>query len=308
MSAAFEAIAPVILLLVLGFALGRRRFPAAGFWPAVETLVYWCLFPALLVRTTVGVVGDGGVVLGITAAILGPIGLVMALVTLGAPLLGLAGRMIPAVAQAATRQNVYIAFAAALGLWGEAALPPLAVAVAAYVPGVNLASALLLGLHAETRPRPAALARALLLNPLVLASATGFALGQSGLRLPFVIDETLRVLGAASLPLALLATGAGLVWRGAGRRELAWLAAASTFKLAGLPLLTVAVALLLGLPALPFAVVVLFASLPLSPTAYVQTRAMGGHAGFMANAVALQTLLAMATLPLIMGLLEESGR
>ncbi len=293
--------------MVLGFVLGRRPFPAAGFWPAVELLVYWCLFPALLVRTTSGVEADEAVILGIVAAILVPIGLVMVLVTLGAPHLGLAGRMIPAVAQAATRQNVYIAFAAALGLWGEAALPFLAVAVAAYVPGVNIASAFLLGLHAETPQRPAALARALALNPLVLASAAGFALGWTGWRLPSVIDETLRLLGGASLPLALLATGAGLVWRGAGRRELLWLGAASTFKLVGLPLLTLALALLLGLPALPFAVVVLFASLPLSPTAYVQTRAMGGHAGFMANAVALQTLLAMASLPVVMSLLEEAA-
>lgn len=304
MSAAFGAIAPVFLLLVLGLAFGRRRFPAVGFWPAAERLVYWCLFPALLLRTTAGVESGGALMLGIALAVLGPIGLVMALVTLGAPRLGLAGRMIPAIAQAATRQNVYIAFAAALGLWGEPALAPLAIAVAAYVPGVNIASALLLGLHAATRPRPAALARALLLNPLVLASAAGLVLGQTGYQPPWVLDETLRVLATASLPLALLATGAGLVWQDTGRRELAWLAAASAFKLAGLPLLTLATALTLGLPPLPLAVVVLFASLPLSPTAYVQTRAMGGHAGFMANAVALQTLLAMASLPVVMGLLE----
>ncbi|MEZ5864670.1 MAG: AEC family transporter, partial [Geminicoccaceae bacterium] len=65
MSAAFGAIAPVFLLLVLGFAFGRRRFPAVGFWPAAERLVYWCLFPALLLRTTAGVESGGAVMLGI---------------------------------------------------------------------------------------------------------------------------------------------------------------------------------------------------------------------------------------------------
>jgi malonate transporter and related proteins len=97
-----------------------------------------------------------------------------------------------------------------------------------------------------------------------------------------------------------------LRWRGLGS-DVGWLLGTAVFKLAGQPLLTVLVALLLGLDGLALAVVVLFAALPLSPTAYVQTRAMGGHAVFMANAVALQTLAAMATLPVVLILLVAAA-
>jgi predicted permease len=301
MAAALGAIAPIFLLLVLGFALGRRAFPGPGFWPMAERLVYCVLFPALLLRSTAAIDADGQL-LGIAAAVLGPIFLVMALVGLLGRRLGLGRLLLPAVAQAATRQNVYIAFAAALGIWGEPALAPLAIAVAAYTPGVNIASAVLLGMHAETRLRAAALARALALNPLVLACALGLALGVADIALPPLLDETLRILALASLPLALLATGAGLRWQGLGG-DAGWLVGTAAFKLAGQPLLTLAVGRLLGLDGLALAVVVLFAALPLSPTAYVQTRAMGGHATFMANAVALQTLVAMATLPVVLILL-----
>jgi hypothetical protein len=210
--------------------------------------------------------------------------------------------LLPAVAQAATRQNVYIAFAAALGIWGEPALAPLAIAVAAYTPGVNVASAVLLGTHGEVRLGPGALARVLLLNPLVVACALGLGLGVAELTIPAILDEILRILAMASLPIALLATGAGLRWQGLGR-DSGWLAVTAAFKLAGQPLLTFALALALGLSGPALAVVVLFAALPLSPTAYVQTRAMGGHAVFMANAVALQTLVSMATLPVVLVLL-----
>lgn len=305
MTAAVGAIAPIFLLLVLGFALGTRRFPDPAFWPAAERLVYGVLFPALLVRSTASI-DAGGDLLRIALAVLGPIFLVMALVAVVGGRLGLERRLLPAVAQAATRQNVYIAFAAALGIWGEPALVPLAIAVAAYTPGVNLASALLLGMHAEVRPAPFALARALALNPLVLACALGLGLGFAGITIPAVLDEGLRILALASLPLALLATGAGLRWRGLGG-EAGWLLATAGFKLAGQPLLTLAVGLAIGLEGLALVVVVLFAALPLTPTAYVQTRAMGGHADFMANAVALQTVLAMVSLPLVLVLLGPLG-
>jgi malonate transporter len=302
MAAALGAIAPIFLLLVLGFALGRRDFPGPGFWPLAERLVYFVLFPALLVRSTAAIEADGAI-LAIAAAVLGPIFLVMALVAVLGRKLGLDDRLVPAVAQAATRQNVYIAFAAALGVWGEPALVPLAIAVAAYTPGVNMAAAILLGMHGEQRLAPLALLRTLAFNPLVLACFGGLAIGLAGLEIPRFIDDVLQILGVASLPLALLATGAGLRWQGLGA-DTGWLIGTAVFKLLGQPLLTFAAAMALGLDGLALAVVVLFAALPLSPTAYVQTRAMGGHAVFMANAVALQTLAAMATLPLVLVLLQ----
>ena len=301
MTAALGAIAPVFLLLVLGFALGRRDFPGPGFWPLAERLVFFVLFPALLVRSTATIDVDGEI-LRVALAVLGPIFLVMALVAGFGQRLGLDRRLLPAVAQAATRQNVYIAFAAALGIWGEPALAPLAIAVAAYTPGVNVASTLLLGMHAEVQPRPAALLRTLALNPLVVACALGLGLGFAEVRIPSIPGEVLRILAMASLPIALLATGAGLRWQGLGA-DAGWLAATAAFKLAGQPLLTFALGRAIGLDGLALVVVVLFAALPLSPTAYVQTRAMGGHAVFMANAVALQTLISMATLPVVLVLL-----
>jgi hypothetical protein len=302
MAEALGAIAPIFLLLVLGFALGRRDFPGAGFWPLVERLVYFLLFPALLIRSTASIEADGGI-WRIAVAVLGPIFAVMAAVAFLGPKLGLGRRLLPAVAQAATRQNVYIAFAAAIAAWGEPALLPLGIAVAAYAPGVNLASAWLLGMHAEVRLRPMAFARALVLNPLVLACGLGFALGLGRIPVPAIVDEVLRSLAAAALPLALLATGAGLRWQGVGS-DVGWLLGTAAFKLVGQPLFTAATGLLIGLDGLTLAVVVLFAALPLSPTAYVQTRAMGGHAVFMANAVALQTLAGMATLPVVLVLLQ----
>ncbi len=66
-------------------------------------------------------------------------------------------------------------------------------------------------------------------------------------------------------------------------------------KLAALPALTLLTGRLLGLQGIDLLALVLLASLPLSASAYVQTRQMGGAAHLLAASMTVQTLLAMAT-------------
>ena len=60
----------------------------------------------------------------------------------------------------------------------------------------------------------------------------------------------------------------------------------------------------LHLPALESSVLVLFFALPTAPTAYVLTRQLGGDGHLMAGIITLQTLLAAASLPLVLTLLN----
>ena len=52
MIATFGALAPVFILIALGWLLRARGFPGDHFWPAAERLVYFVLFPPLLFLTT----------------------------------------------------------------------------------------------------------------------------------------------------------------------------------------------------------------------------------------------------------------
>lgn len=47
----FGALIPVFLLIVLGFALNRVLLTDPSFWRGLEQLVYYVLFPALLIDT-----------------------------------------------------------------------------------------------------------------------------------------------------------------------------------------------------------------------------------------------------------------
>jgi predicted permease len=139
---------------------------------------------------------------------------------------------------------------------------------------------------------------AIVTNPLILACLAGIGLAQIGVTLPIVVDRSLEIAGRAALPLALLAIGASLQVDGLRRRSL-WLVAASAIKLLAFPLISLGLALALGLGRIELAVTVLVAAMPTAASAYPLTREMGGDADFVASAIALQTVLATLTVPLI---------
>lgn len=67
-----------------------------------------------------------------------------------------------------------------------------------------------------------------------------------------------------------------------------------------MPILAALVAWLFGLSPLDASLIVVFFALPTAPTAYVLTTQLKGDASLMAGLVTLQTLLAAASLPLVL--------
>ena len=45
------ALGPLFLLILLGAVLGYWRWPSDTFWPQMERMIYFVLFPAMLVGT-----------------------------------------------------------------------------------------------------------------------------------------------------------------------------------------------------------------------------------------------------------------
>jgi predicted permease len=140
-------------------------------------------------------------------------------------------------------------------------------------------------------------------NPLILACGVGLVLNATGLRLPPLIGPTLEILARASLPVGLLAVGAGLQFQ-ALRASGSAAAIASILKLAVLPVLTLIFGNALGAEALAQNIAVLVASVPVSASAYVMAREMGGDPAIMAGAITATTLAALATMPLALAGVE----
>jgi len=294
------ALLPIFALIALGYVFRRVQFPADGFWPPLERLIYFVLFPALLVdrlaNAELGMFTFGPFV----AALLGAVLLVGALSFLTKRLPGMSDATFGAVFMGAVRFNTYVGIGASGAVWGDAGLTVAAVVLAIWVPLVNFLSVWVLLRHGKTAsaaPMPwTRLGVGVVTNPLIVACALGALLNLTGLGLPFAIDRLVAVLGAAALPLGLLAVGAGLELGGL-RLSLGPLALASVLKIAVMPLVMLGATALFGVTGLPAAVLVLFAALPGSPAAYILARQMDGDGRLMAGIITLTTLASVLTLP-----------
>lgn len=292
------ALGPLFLLILLGAALGRLREPDATFWAQLERLIYFVLFPAMLVATLATADMAGVPVVRLAVALLGSLVVFAALLWSVQRRLGLEAAAFTSVFQGALRFNTYVGVAGAAALHGTAGATVAAVAVALMVPLVNvLCVASFIG--AGTLG-PSSLGRslaALARNPLILACLIGIGLNLSDIGLPGWSGATVELLGRAALPLGLVAVGVALRPQALLRLDRAvW--TANLLKLVLMPALVVGIALLLGLDPVSRDVALLFAALPTATSAYILARQLGGDAELMAALITGQTLLAMATLPL----------
>ncbi len=291
------ALAPVFVVIALGLTAKRLRWVADAFWQPAERLTYYVLFPALLVTTTAAAEFAALPVMPVAAAMVASSVALPLLLVLGRRPLGFAGPAFSSVIQGSIRPNTYIALAAAVALAGQEGLPLVAICIVVNVPLVNLISVLALVRYGGGAGRGAAQAALQVAkNPLILACLAGGTLNAAGLGLPPVVDPVLRILGSASLPLALLAVGAGLDLP-AARASAKAVGVAAVCKLVLLPLVAWLLCAALGLEGAARAVVVAFAALPVSASSYVLARQLGGDAAVMAGIITGTTVLAMVTMP-----------
>ncbi|PMR68058.1 AEC family transporter [Halomonas heilongjiangensis] len=298
-----SALGPLFLLILLGAVLGWTRQPGGDFWPRLERLIYFLLFPAMLISTLATADVSQVPVARLALALLGAMSLFGALLWLLRDRLRLEPPAFTSAFQGALRFNTYVGVAGAAALHGGAGATVAAVAVALMVPVVNVLC--VASFIAAGTLGPSSLGRslaALVRNPLILGCLIGIGLNLSGIGLPGWSGATVELLGRAALPLGLVAVGVAL--RPAALIRLdrgVW--ATNLIKLVLMPALVLGLALVLRLDPVSRDVALLFAALPTATSAYILARQLGGDAELMAALITGQTLLAMVTLPLWLRLL-----
>jgi predicted permease len=287
---------PDFCLIALGWVLCRYTPLDRALWDGVERLTYVLLFPVLLFGSIVrnptpleSLFQLGGVGLAIVGA---------------GVLLAAALRVWPqrdaslhaSGQQIAFRFNSYVALALSERLAGAQGLAWTAVLISACVPLANVAAVWPLARHGGQR-----YGRELARNPLIIATVAGLACNAVSLKLPDFAAATLQRIGSASLPLGLMAVGAGLRF-GALREGPGLATALLAIRHLVLPAWALWLVSWLALPDAQQMVVVVFAALPTSAAAYVLATRMGGHGAYVAGLVTVSTLLALPGLPLALAL------
>jgi predicted permease len=283
---------PDFALILLGVGVRRWMHLGDHFWTGVEKLVYFILFPALLINAIVKTRLDLGAALPLLATAFAAMLAGMLLALLPRPFIKIPPLSFASLFQCGYRFNSYIALAVAGMLYGAPGIATMGLIVGAAVPLANLVSVWMLARHGEV-----GLWREVARNPLIWGTAAGFILNLAGFVPPPPLQAFLGRLADAAIALGLITVGAALRLNGTQgvRGYSLWLLGV---KLIALPLIAASVGLLLGLDAMNYRVVVLFAALPTASSAYILAMRMGGDGRSVAWLISATTLWSMLTLPL----------
>lgn len=293
------ALIPVVLITGLGWLLAQRNFLPAEGWRAIERLVYFIFFPALIIN----VLASASFEIVPWAMVLALIGSQVALAMLGlfakraddGPRKG-------SIIQSNVRWNTFVGLSIASALFGEPGLALMAIAVAALTPTANIISVLALTHFARDNgtPKPHVVMD-MIRNPLIIGCIVGIALNLLGIAPTGIAEKTLDILGEATLALGLLVVGAAIdlkAFSRAGHTTLTW----SAVRLLGLPLAALAAGLLLNLAPDSLAIVMIAAATPTASSGYILARQLGGDGTLSANLIAVQTVFSVLSMPAIYAL------
>jgi malonate transporter len=302
----FAALVPVFLLIVLGFALRRLLLTEDAHWVGLENLIYYVLFPALLIDTigranlaSVPIAGAGGALL---LSVLLMSALCLALRPLLTRTLGIDGAAFSSIFQGATRWQTFVALSVAQNLWGALGITLFSVGTMVMTPLLNVFCVAVLGYYAAPqRLAWPAIFIAMARNPMIWSCIIGLVINLAQVAIPNPLHEFADSLGRCSLATGLLVVGAGLHLEGL-RRPSATALLTVFLKLAVMPVFAIGLGVAFGLSGSNLGVVACCASVPAASNSYILARQMGGDAPLMAQVLTLQTILAVFTMPLFIAL------
>jgi malonate transporter and related proteins len=297
-----QLLIPDFALILFGYLLCRFTAIDRSVWAPVEKLVFYVLFPVLLFSSIVkspihlGEVSNfisAGVLTGVCT-----VGLAYALPYLPGFKNHFSTRDHAASAQIAFRFNSYIGLALAERLAGAPGLLLISILIGICVPMFNMAAIWPMARHSQMRVL-GEIAR----NPFVIATLSGLVANLLGFRFPDWLAPTVNRIGGASIPLGLMAAGAGM--------QFATLARAKTLAVSVLairhaiaPVIALGLSLLFKLSPVQATVLMMFSALPTAPTAYVLAARMGFDGGYVAGLVTLSTLFGVLSLPFALSLIQ----
>lgn len=303
----FVSLAPVFLLIGLGYLAGQRQWIRDAALKDLSNLVFMVLIPALLFRTMSAVRFE--------ALDLRPL---LAYFPAALLLLG-----VSIAWRGASRHSVVVALASCfsnmvmIGItlvelaYGKAGLVTLLTLVSVHaLILLSIGSVVLeLVVAREARERGGAapplwatvgsVIKGTLIHPIPLPIISGLLFAQTGWSLPVVIDKPLQLLGSAFGPISLVLVGVSLAatpLAGHWRTALQVVAA----KNIAMPLLVALGAWAVGISGLPLTVVVVAAALPIGANVFLFAQRYDTAQELTTASMGLSTFAALITLSLTM--------
>ena len=295
-----NAIAPIFLIILIGYLLYRTAVIGEQIWSAIEHLCFYLLLPFLIIRTLSRANLGSVPVFDFAMAIILAICCMSVLLILVYHLLKSrfpdSGPSFTSLFQGATRFHGFVALAIIGPLYGDEGIALAAIALAVMVPLLNTTSVIVLSVYGYGAQsiQIGLITRQIARNPLILACITGLLLNLTGI--PDIAFSAVEIIGNGGLGLALLAVGAGMRPGHAINNKLL-IFVGVIIRLIGMPVLIILMSWMVGLEGLPRIIAIIAGAVPTAASSFVMARKMGGNAVLMSNIVTFQIIASFVTLP-----------
>ena len=303
-----NAIAPIFLIILIGYLLFRTEIVGEQVWSAIEHICFYLLLPFLIIRTLSRAnLGDVPVIDFMLVLLVAILGMSILLILSYSLLRGrypASGPSFTSLFQGATRFHGFVALAIIGPLYGDNGVTLAAIALAIMVPLLNITSVIVLSVygHGSSNIEFRQILKQIAKNPLIIACIVGLLFNWTGI--PDILFAAVDIIGDGGLGLALLAVGAGMRPGHAANNKLLVFTGV-IIRLIGMPVIIITMAWLIGLEGLPRTIAIIAGAVPTAASSYVMARKMGGNAELMSNIVTFQIIASFVTLPLFIYLAEN---
>jgi len=292
-----NAILPIFLLIVIGFALKHYRVFSDAFWNDAEKLAYFVLFPSLLVAKMSVADLSGSELIPLMSTIWLGLALISLITFAIKPFLKITDASFTSLYQGAVRFNTFIGFALVESLFGNAGLITAVIIAAILIPALNFLVVIVLHRYGTKNEKANFLGavKQIIKNPLIIGCAIGIGLNLSGLILPAPLHKTIDIIGSTALPIGLIAVGAALIFKDI-RSTISPILTASVLKFIIYPVVIFSLVRTVGFEQQTQQIAVIFCALPTASASYIIAKNMGGDAQLMTRIITVQTIISGVTL------------
>lgn len=292
----FSAIAPIFLLLSLGYGIRKIRLVEESVFAALNKLIFRVFLPILLFynlySSDVQSVMDGKLIGFCVAAVL----VLFVIGYAAVHVLTKDHRRRGVMAQAFFRSNFAILGIPIVDYVCRGKTDGrVSMVIAVLVPLFNVLAVVVLERFRGGKVKVGRLLKGILTNPLIVACAVGGLFLACGIRLPSVVEEAVSGLSDVASPLAMVVLGAGFTFSGLKgyARELT---AMNLVKLVFAPMLALSAAVLCGFRGESLACVLAGFGAPMAVSSFSMAQEMDADSHLAAQGVVTTSALSMVTM------------
>ena len=305
---AFNAVAPFLILLGIGFLVVRFRLADREFMTRLNTLNFKVFFPFLMFNNVYGAKPENmpSLKLMLTGAL--SVILLVILLVIVVPRIVKENPRRGVIIQGIFRSNFIIyGIPLTTSVFGEEKSSVCGIMILLMVSIFNIAGVVVLELFREGgKIRPGKLLLGIVKNPLLQGCVLGLLFYLLQIRLPVFVEKPVSQLASLASTLALVVLGANLKFDEL-RKNSRTVTAVLVIRLILLPLVMVPLAWLIGLRGVELFLVLIIFGTPVATSSYPMAQNMGGDGQLAGQLVFVSTVASLGTIFLFIFAMSRLG-